>query len=37
MTPRAPLGVLLVGSRRGDVLEIDRGGKVSEIEVLEVR
>ncbi len=37
MTPRAPLGVLLLGSRRGDVLEIDRGGKVSEIEVLEVR
>ncbi len=36
MTPKAPLGVLLVGSRLGDVLEIDRGGTVSEVEVIEV-
>ena len=36
MTPRAPLGALLVGSRCGDVLEIQRGGRVSEVEVLEV-
>jgi transcription elongation GreA/GreB family factor len=35
-TPRSPLGKLLIGARCGDFLQLERGGDVSEIEIVDV-
>lgn len=36
VTPRSPLGRALVGAREGDVVELERGGATSEIELVGV-
>jgi hypothetical protein len=37
VTPASPLGKALVGARRGDEVEVHKGGAVETVEILEVR
>ncbi len=36
ITPASPLGRALLGKRRGDLLEVERGGGTDELEVIEL-